>query len=94
MSINIEIGHRRRCLNGHTSPHSKPMQGYSCEWPDCDKTYKKAADLERHERIHTGELKYTCRVCGKRYARSDVLSRHLVQTHGEQAPTIGRPRKS
>jgi uncharacterized Zn-finger protein len=36
----------------------------------------------------------SCRVCGKRYARSDVLTRHLVQTHGEPAATIGRPRKS
>jgi hypothetical protein len=27
------------------------MPGYACEWPDCEKTYKKAADLERHERI-------------------------------------------
>ncbi|RSH89825.1 hypothetical protein EHS25_001811 [Saitozyma podzolica] len=70
------------------------MQGYACEWPDCDKTYKKAADLERHERTHTGELECGCRVCGKRYARSDVISRHLVQTHGEQTPAIGRPRKS
>jgi hypothetical protein len=26
------------------------MQGYAYDWPDCDKTYKKAADLERHER--------------------------------------------
>ncbi|GFZ47553.1 hypothetical protein JCM24511_05297 [Saitozyma sp. JCM 24511] len=69
------------------------MPGFACEWPDCHKTYKKAADLERHERLHTGELKYTCKVCGKRYARSDVLTRHLVQIHGEPPPTIGRPRK-
>jgi hypothetical protein len=27
------------------------MPGYACEWPDCHKTYKKAADLERHERL-------------------------------------------
>jgi hypothetical protein len=26
------------------------MQGYTYDWPDCDKTYKKTADLERHER--------------------------------------------
>jgi hypothetical protein len=31
-------------------PHSRPMQGYACEWSDCDKTYKKATDLERHVR--------------------------------------------
>jgi hypothetical protein len=43
-------GHRRSCRNGDPTPHSRPMQGYACEWPDCDKTYKKAADLERHER--------------------------------------------
>ncbi|RSH80209.1 hypothetical protein EHS25_007219 [Saitozyma podzolica] len=49
------------------------MQGYAYDWPDCDKTYKKAADLERHERTHTGELKYGCRVCGKRYANQGAV---------------------
>jgi hypothetical protein len=42
-------GHRRSCRSGDTYP-LEPMQGYACEWPDCDKTYKKAVDLERHER--------------------------------------------
>ncbi|RSH85502.1 hypothetical protein EHS25_004898 [Saitozyma podzolica] len=32
------------------------MQGYACEWSDCNKKYKKAADRERHQRTREHEL--------------------------------------
>jgi hypothetical protein len=107
MSINIEIGHRRRCLNGHTSPHSKPMQGYSCEWPDCDKTYKKAADLERHERIrehddhnpagrpsltHLSFLTSRIRLTPRRHRRAQVHLQSVRQALCQKRRPLEAPR--
>jgi hypothetical protein len=50
MSINIVMAIAVGAATATPPPHSRPMQGYACDWPDCDKTYKKADDLERHER--------------------------------------------
>jgi hypothetical protein len=47
MSISIERAFR---VAATVPSNSSPMQGYACEWSDCDKTYKKATDLERHVR--------------------------------------------
>ncbi|RSL90017.1 hypothetical protein CEP51_000938 [Fusarium floridanum] len=46
----------------------------------CDRVFTKEEHLRRHQRAHTGEKPFKCRTCGKSYARSDVLFRHL-QTH-------------
>ena len=40
---------------------------YSCEFPGCGKEYKKRHHLKEHERKHTGDMKYKCEVCGKRF---------------------------
>ncbi|ORY26042.1 hypothetical protein BCR39DRAFT_542336 [Naematelia encephala] len=43
--------------------------------------------------LDTGQGRYDCTLCGKSYARSDVLSRHMVRHHGTSPPVMGRPRK-
>ena len=40
---------------------------YVCEFPGCGKEYKKRHHLKEHERKHTGDMKYACEVCGKRF---------------------------
>ncbi|CAK7236008.1 hypothetical protein SCUCBS95973_009460 [Sporothrix curviconia] len=42
--------------------------------------------------LYTNAL--SCTLCHKVYSRSDVLSHHLVQAHGQRAKRAGRPRKS
>ncbi|GMK59201.1 hypothetical protein CspeluHIS016_0702160 [Cutaneotrichosporon spelunceum] len=42
----------------------------------------------------SGDLNYRCHLCHRQYSRSDVLNRHLVQTHGEKTARAGRPRRA
>ena len=56
----------------------------------CVQTVAKASDtqksLQRHIREAHSEMKHhRCEVCGKRFARSDVLHQHINTVHKEQA---------
>ncbi|KAF4447930.1 hypothetical protein F53441_8589 [Fusarium austroafricanum] len=51
----------------------------SCSY--CHRTFHKTEHLLRHERSHTGEKPYRCDTCGRGYARSDVLLRHVRYFH-------------
>ncbi|KAI5116814.1 hypothetical protein M0805_007095 [Coniferiporia weirii] len=42
----------------------------------CGKLFARKYDCQRHERIHTGEMKYRCEVCGTGFTRSDYIKRH------------------
>ncbi|KAM5353420.1 hypothetical protein ACJ41O_000070 [Fusarium nematophilum] len=55
----------------------------------CDRTFHKTEHLLRHERSHTGEKPFHCLKCGRRYARSDVLLRHVKFFHSQDASSQG-----
>ncbi|SAL97096.1 hypothetical protein [Absidia glauca] len=52
--------------------------------PNCRRSFSRRQDLNRHwNSTHTNKLKYPCSFpgCTKRFARSDVMQRHLRNVH-------------
>ncbi|QRV74982.1 Fungal Zn(2)-Cys(6) binuclear cluster domain [Ceratobasidium sp. AG-Ba] len=49
--------------------------------PVCSATFTRPQHVARHMRSHTGDRPYGCQMCGDRFARSDLLSRHVNKCH-------------
>ncbi|GAW15821.1 hypothetical protein ANO14919_052430 [Xylariales sp. No.14919] len=54
-----------------------PQRRFECAIPDCRKVFRRKEHLTRHQKSHDAQLQYACHICGRRYARSDVLKRHI-----------------
>lgn len=50
----------------------------------CGKWFMKPSQLERHNRIHTGEQPFECHICNKRFNQKNTLSTHLKSHSGER----------
>lgn len=64
--------------------------------PVCSATFTRPQHVARHMRSHTGDRPYGCQMCGDRFARSDLLSRHVNKCHtpGGLANTSARKGQS
>ncbi|KAL1450928.1 hypothetical protein WDU94_003239, partial [Cyamophila willieti] len=61
---------------------SYPTAAHAHKCSMCPKSFKKASDLVRHKRIHTGEKPYACTSCDRRFAVQSALRVHSL-THAE-----------
>ncbi|KAI3328009.1 hypothetical protein HD806DRAFT_549872 [Xylariaceae sp. AK1471] len=56
---------------------SMTSKRFECAVPACKKVFRRKEHLTRHLKSHDTQLQYACHICGRRYARSDVLKRHV-----------------
>ncbi|WWD17931.1 hypothetical protein CI109_102376 [Kwoniella shandongensis] len=64
--------------------------------PLCSATFTRPQHVGRHLRAHTGDRPYECKECPLRFARSDLLSRHVNKAHkppDENAPEKKQTKK-
>ncbi|BEI88881.1 uncharacterized protein CcaverHIS019_0202430 [Cutaneotrichosporon cavernicola] len=68
-------------LNVHERKHTG-VEPFRCDI--CGRGFKEASNLTKHRRTHTGEKPFACSHpgCGKRFARTDQLQRHM-KIHGK-----------
>ncbi|WVQ71202.1 hypothetical protein IAR50_000727 [Cryptococcus sp. DSM 104548] len=55
--------------------------------PLCSATFTRPQHVGRHLRAHTGDRPYACKECPLKFARSDLLSRHVNKAH--RSPDAG-----
>ena len=74
MSSNTNSNKKRRL--------PRDENGYSCDFPGCEKSYDRKCDLSHHQRSHRPKdtLPYPCEWCGERFPFPKDLRRH-EKTH-------------
>nr|POF04471.1 zinc finger protein zic 2-b [Quercus suber] len=81
---------RRRRLPASTA-------GYMCRADDCTRTFNRAGDRTKHERVHFPNAQshpYECKRCSKTFMYPKDLRRHeAIHERGEQ-PSVSHPRNN
>ena len=64
------------CILNPPPPPKTGEKPYLCCWDNCNRSFARSDELSRHRRMHTGEKKYACPLCGHKFIRSDHLTKH------------------
>ena len=72
----------RRDLSAHVNFGHRGIRRFTCEYPECDASFKDSNRLKHHEYTHTGERPYKCnyRDCEARFKQIPHLKKHQ-KTH-------------
>lgn len=69
----------QKCYNSHRQKHLEMGKILSCEY--CDQKYTSKEKLEIHVSRHTGNKKFTCILCEKKFFTSGGLAKHKLYKH-------------
>ncbi|KAI1075200.1 fungal-specific transcription factor domain-containing protein [Whalleya microplaca] len=69
---------------------STGLKRFRCTVPGCAKVFVRREHLTRHLKSHGSNPEYACHICERKFARSDVLKRH-VDFHPQYAKTKRTP---
>ena len=59
--------------------NSWEVSSFTCSF--CNKVFGQSIDLQRHERVHTGERPYSCSYCPYKAKRKHHLDGHTYRIH-------------
>lgn len=69
--------------SGETATNGRRRKLHQC--PDCDKCYKHQSTLAMHRKVHTGEYKFKCQYCHKKFYLAEYYNRHM-RVHTREKP--------
>ncbi|XP_063886845.1 longitudinals lacking protein, isoforms H/M/V-like isoform X3 [Scylla paramamosain] len=68
----------------------EPRRRYPCDY--CGKLFRRQYDATQHERLHTGNLPYSCSLCNKKFINKSHYNYHVTRSLEHRNKTGGRTR--